>query len=556
MKKATKRIIGFLLIFAMTLGSILPIHARAVPTETAGIPGQVLTAEFKYDGIVAINGTFSFSNPQMFSKVEVSSVGMSGLYNPANGQAAYYGMMPTDCTIIMKLTLASNAKVGDKCTITFEYESSADGKFSTVPDYKYDTVIVTVKKQVDYSALEAQIKRAEALKEKEYTSASWAKLKTALTAAQNARLSDDQSVVDSATKVLKDAIDALVKAPIDYSELRNQIRIAESLVESSYTAASWSKLQTALTAARAALNSNSQATVDKAASNLRAAIASLVRYVEIDYSELKRQIEIAEALIESEYTPESWAVMETALEQAKAALTSSSQTVVNNRANALADAIAALVRDIKIDYTELNKQIALASVLAQNQYTSSSWKVLANALIEARAATSSQSQDDVDAAAKALKDAIDGLVKLDFSALLAAIESVKEHAETSELADLWMQMHDLLDRANDLIANGGDQADIDQCTQDIIDLLAQIITEMDKLGKTEIVEVEKLVPTEPDDDYCNIFSHRIWPILFWISFALNVVIIGLIAAFFFLKKKKESDDTPLVDYDIEDDAEQ
>jgi hypothetical protein len=69
----------------------------------------------------------------------------------------------------------------------------------------------------------------------------------------------------------------------------------------------------------------------------------------------------------------------------------------------------------------------------------------------------------------------------------------------------------------------------------------------DLVGKTEIVEVE------PSGDYCNISMHYVWPILFFISLALNLVFAG-VAVYLFRRKKKESDDTPLVDYDIGEDA--
>ena len=48
--------------------------------------------------------------------------------------------------------------------------------------------------------------------------------------------------------------------------------------------------------------------------------------------------------------------------------------------------------------------------------------------------------------------------------------------------------------------------------------------------------------------------HRIWPILFFISLALNVVFIVVIVVAVIRRKKNAKDDTPLVNYDIGDDA--
>ena len=68
------------------------------------------------------------------------------------------------------------------------------------------------------------------------------------------------------------------------------------------------------------------------------------------------------------------------------------------------------------------------------------------------------------------------------------------------------------------------------------------------------VEVEKEVEVEvePSDDYCNIKIHYVWPILFFISLALNLGFIALIVVYVVRRKKNQTDDTPLVDYDIDD----
>jgi hypothetical protein len=40
----------------------------------------------------------------------------------------------------------------------------------------------------------------------------------------------------------------------------------------------------------------------------------------------------------------------------------------------------------------------------------------------------------------------------------------------------------------------------------------------------------------------------------WVSVAINVAAVALVVTYFVLKKKKEGDETPLVEYDIDDDA--
>ena len=64
-------------------------------------------------------------------------------------------------------------------------------------------------------------------------------------------------------------------------------------------------------------------------------------------------------------------------------------------------------------------------------------------------------------------------------------------------------------------------------------------------------EVEVEVP--PTSDFCNIPKHRTWPVLFAVSAALNVLLFSALS-YVLLKKRNTTDNTPLVNYDIEDDV--
>lgn len=208
----------------------------------------------------------------------------------------------------------------------------------------------------------------------------------------------------------------------------------------------------------------------------------------------------------------------------------------------------------KIDYTELNKQIEIAQGLDEDLYTDESWDALEKALKDAKAKRSSKSQSAVDAAAEALKNAIAALVEMDYSALAAAMDQANKLAADNELAGLFKQLCEAMTEAKALL-NSGDQAAVDAMTAKILDLLAQITAKMEEMGTTQIVEVEKEVEKEvlPSGEYCNIPMHKVWPILFWISLALNAGFIVFFVIYFVRKKKNRTDTTPLVDYDISDD---
>jgi len=190
-------------------------------------------------------------------------------------------------------------------------------------------------------------------------------------------------------------------------------------------------------------------------------------------------------------------------------------------------------------------------------YTESSWNAANEAWSVARSALNSTDQSRVDSAAAGLKAAIAALVPMDYSALEDALAQVESFAASEKFAEHWKKLLETAESVKGLIGSG-DQFAVDAAAKTISDMLAQIKSEMEELGEEVIVEVPVEIPVEvpvevpPEGDYCNISAHRTWPVLFFVSLALNVALVAIIAAYAF-KKRHQRDDTPLVDYDIEDD---
>lgn len=205
----------------------------------------------------------------------------------------------------------------------------------------------------------------------------------------------------------------------------------------------------------------------------------------------------------------------------------------------------------KVDYSELERQIAIANGLSQSDYTSDSWAVLENALAKAQNALSSKNQDTVDSAARELASAIAALVKMDYSALLEALAAVENFAQSNEIYELWLKLADAVNRGK-LLLNSGDQLSVDASAQEIMSILAQLTAALAEQGPNVVVQ-EVQVEVPPQDDYCNIGFHKVWPVLFFISLAINVGLVVLIVVYINKRKQSLKDDTPLVDYDIDDD---
>ena len=141
---------------------------------------------------------------------------------------------------------------------------------------------------------------------------------------------------------------------------------------------------------------------------------------EISTTELEAAIAKAEALNESDYTSESWASMQTELQEAKEELAAKhSQATVDEATSHLNAAIKALVKaetPAEVNTTELEKVIASAKALKEADYTSKTWSALKTALETAESALEKkESQEAVDNATKDLQTAIDGLKKVDNS---------------------------------------------------------------------------------------------------------------------------------------------
>lgn len=208
---------------------------------------------------------------------------------------------------------------------------------------------------------------------------------------------------------------ATIKIGADYTELNKQIAIAKKLDQDDYTVNSWKVLENALKEAEKAKNSNVQATVDAAAKSLADAIAGLKLKptVKVDYTELDKQVAIAQGLDKSKYTADSWKVLQKALEKVNEAKKSNSQAVVDAAAKELEDAIKSLKLSsdgtASVNYKKLRKLIDTANDLDEDKYTSKSWNKFEIALENAIAALSADSQDVVDEAYDQLSAAIKNL---------------------------------------------------------------------------------------------------------------------------------------------------
>ena len=219
----------------------------------------------------------------------------------------------------------------------------------------------------------------------------------------------------------------------------------------------------------------------------------------VDYTELNKQIAIAEGLDENTYTEESWKALEDALKAAKEAKNSTSQDVVDAAAKALEKAIEGLKvkPEVKVDYTELNKQIAIAEGLDESKYTEESWKKLEDALKAAKEAKNSTSQDVVDKAAKDLADAIAALEKkpvvlVDYTELNAQIDAAEKLNKEDYTEESWKALEDALKDAKDA-KNSDSQDVVDAAAKALKDAIDALELKPEDITPVDYEELRELI---------------------------------------------------------------
>lgn len=176
---------------------------------------------------------------------------------------------------------------------------------------------------VDKTVLNETIKEAQKLVAADYTDETWAPVATAKAAAAKVKYDKQatQAQVDEAVAALREALDKLVRRPIEWGDLDAAIAEAQALQKRDYTFTGWDDVQSALAEAIAVKDVEGvrQAQVDSAEKALNDALNTLVRRVEgeLDQSWILGLSEKAEALDPNLYTESSFEAVTQALQAAQ-----------------------------------------------------------------------------------------------------------------------------------------------------------------------------------------------------------------------------------------------
>ena len=357
--------------------------------------------------------------------------------------------------------------------------------------------------KADKSKLEQRLEDAKAYDKKEefYTADSWESFADALKAAKS-ESTDEKSTPETVKKAYDDldkAINGLTYKEVDKTDLNKLIEKAKAYdgKQEFYTEESWNTFAEALNAANSeSTNENSTPeTVKKAYDRLNKAIKGLT-YKEVDKTNLNKLIEKAKAYDGKEefYTTDSWKSFSDALVVAKAEYKSENSTPesVKDAQEKLDAAIKGLTYK-NVDKAQLQTLIETARGKAEEDYTTESWNVFAEALANAENELNSENstpetikdaQEKLDAAIKGLK-----AKKVDKSQLEALIKEAEGKKEADYTSESWTTFATELQKAKEVNSDkSAKQKTVDQTCESLRTAMTGLTAKADKAQLQTLIE--------------------------------------------------------------------
>ncbi|HGZ7421297.1 TPA: ZmpA/ZmpB/ZmpC family metallo-endopeptidase-related protein, partial [Streptococcus pneumoniae] len=301
---------------------------------------------------------------------------------------------------------------------------------------------IGTKESVDKSELKNQIDKASSVSPTDYSTASYGALTPVLETAKGVYASESvkQPEVNSETDKLKTAIDAL---SVDKTELNKTIADAKSKTKEHYSDASWANLQAVLAEAEKVTNNPAakQSEVDHVYEKFKAAVAGLTT----DKTELEKQLHLANEKTQADYSSETWSKLEEAKNAAQTVKDNDKATQVQ-----IKDSIAKLkvaIVSLNVDKTKLQEQLIVAEQKQEMDYSPNTWSEFKNAELQAKEinnqTTPLPKQSEIDAATKALQDAINALA-VDKTALQNAINTANSKRKEEYTTETLKALEDVL----------------------------------------------------------------------------------------------------------------
>lgn len=181
----------------------------------------------------------------------------------------------------------------------------------------------------------------------------------------------------------------------------------------------------------------------------------------------------------------------------------------------------------ELNTAQLQARIQEARKLEEKVYTEESWKALETALEAAESALDSDSQSRMDEAEQSLRQAMESLVKLDYTQLQAALEEAEAQCSGTQ-GQLWQKLLEAAQESGKLLESR-DQEEIDAAAKTLQELLEQLAQEPQSTEpeQTEAPTQETTLPEVTEAPAKN-GGAGAWPVFLILSLLGNAGLIGWI----------------------------
>ena len=172
----------------------------------------------------------------------------------------------------------------------------------------------------------------------------------------------------------------------------------------------------------------------------------------------------------NDYSEAGWAAITDKLEEVKEVVVSSDDSTERTAA------VAALQNVVEeaIDRSELNEAIESAEALTETDYSISDWSDIQNAIETAKEKLAATAQSEVDNAVAALNLVVNGKVKLNRTALNAAIDAAQTKEKDDYTAISWAAFEEALTNARAKLASR-DQGEIDAAANALVQATLELV---------------------------------------------------------------------------------
>ena len=267
---------------------------------------------------------------------------------------------------------------------------------------------------------------------------------------------------------IKEAVPEIIRfgtRQLDKAPLLALLEEASKVQEGDFSQSSWRTLKFAIIDGQNILSSSirQQEPIDRAYQTLKNALNQLT----VDKTELHQVLNEASALVEEDYSRQSWQMLAAVKEQAEAVDNSSQskQSEVDAASQTLKEAIEALT----VDKTELQGLLEIVQHLNSQDYSSASWAILEAAKAQANDVNDNTQakQGAIDSAYQQLNTALNTLT-VDKEALKALVELANQKVETDFEKTSWQTFIRLKETAEAvLVAQNSTQAQVYKAYEDL-----------------------------------------------------------------------------------------